>query len=393
VGPYREKEGSFYTVRQIWSPVQIAVQVLPPDFSGTLEVENHYDQTDLDTVRFRWRLVRFDLGSTDAGHRVLSEGSATTGSIAAHTAGTLPLGLPADRQGAHALLLDAYDASERLIAQWSWMLRSPGELRAEFVDPTSPAPAVATDGAESVSVAAAGRVYAFSKASAQLTSVSVEGQPLSFGNGPSLSVGTSTLESFDARQEGGDHVISATFSGDLRSITWRVLGNGWLSLSYEYRLVGNYDFFGVDFDYPEARLRSVQWLGRGPSRVWKNRMRGPWHDLWQRDKNDAITGQRWDYPEFKGYFADTYFARFQTTEGSFEVVMDSPDLFLRLYTPENGVNPQTAAMSFPGRDISFLHGIPAIGDKFLPPSQLGPQSQQHVLNGDFRATLYFRFAR
>ena len=38
VGPYREKEGSFYTIQEIWSPVQIMTAALTADFDGTLDV-------------------------------------------------------------------------------------------------------------------------------------------------------------------------------------------------------------------------------------------------------------------------------------------------------------------------------------------------------------------
>src|ERR1035441_5137193 len=42
MGPYREKEASYYTIKQIWSPVQLP-SALPMDFAGTLPVENHYE--------------------------------------------------------------------------------------------------------------------------------------------------------------------------------------------------------------------------------------------------------------------------------------------------------------------------------------------------------------
>jgi hypothetical protein len=95
-------------------------------------------------------------------------------------------------------------------------------------------------------------------------------------------------------------VIDATYSDNLEQVQWRVQGNGWLSLTYRYTLTGDYDYFWVGFDCPVVNVTSAEWLGRGPHRVWKNRMRGPWHDLWQRDYNNATPGQRWDLPAFKG---------------------------------------------------------------------------------------------
>jgi hypothetical protein len=71
--------------------------------------------------------------------------------------------------------------------------------------------------------------------------------------------------------------------------------------------------------------------------------------------------------------------------------MDSPGLFLRLYTPANGPSPQTAAMTFPPRDISFLHGIAPIGNKFLGPADTGPEGAAHSIQGARAETIYFRF--
>ncbi len=57
VGPHREKEGSFDTVREIWSPVQVvAPEKLPADFRGVLPVENRYDFTNLNQCSFAWQL-------------------------------------------------------------------------------------------------------------------------------------------------------------------------------------------------------------------------------------------------------------------------------------------------------------------------------------------------
>jgi hypothetical protein len=301
------------------------------------------------------------------------------------------LALPVNFAEAHALLLDAIDTSGRLVGRWSWMLQVPSQLRSGIVPDDSGEPAVATDQDDHVTVSAVGVTYTFSKANGTLTEVSAGGRSYPLRNGPTPSIETATLMSFSSAQDGNSYTLTATYTGGMDEVVWTVLGNGWLRLAYRYSLSGTFPYFGVDFDCAESDVMSVDWLGRGPSRVWKNRMRGPWHDLWQRPRNDAITGQHWDYPEFKGYFADVSFARFHTVAGSVDVVMDSPGLFLRLYTPANGPNPQTAAMTFPPRDISIMHGISPIGDKFLTPEDTGPQGQPHSLQDTFEATLYFRF--
>jgi hypothetical protein len=59
VGPRHEREGSFHTVRDVFSPVQIDAPVLDEKFSGKLVVHNRYDMTSLAECKFAWSLLRF----------------------------------------------------------------------------------------------------------------------------------------------------------------------------------------------------------------------------------------------------------------------------------------------------------------------------------------------
>jgi len=391
VGPYRQKEGSYYTIRQIWSPVRISMAKLAADFAGAIPVSNDYAFLNLNTVTFQWQLVQFDLGSTSGGHTVMAEGTAQTASIAPGASGTLTLPLPANWSTAHALMLDATDAAGTLVGRWSWGITSPTQMRSAIVNATSTGTAAATDGASATTVTAGGAAYSFSKTSGQLSSVTANGKKFSLSNGPVLSSGTGTLKSFSGAQDGNDYVITVTYTGDLQQVLWRIMGNGWIGLTYRYSLNGNYDHHGVTFSYPEAQVLGADWLGRGPARVYKNRMQGPWLDIWQRDKNDAVTGQVWTYSEFKGYYSDLYWARLRTSEGAILFVIDTPDVFLRLYTPANGPSPQTATAVYPTGDVSFLHGISPMGNKFSAASDTGPQGQQNAVNSTIEGSIYLHF--
>ena len=59
VGPHREREGSYYTIREMWSPVYIETKNNTPGFNGKIEVENRYIFSNLDKVKFEWKLVSF----------------------------------------------------------------------------------------------------------------------------------------------------------------------------------------------------------------------------------------------------------------------------------------------------------------------------------------------
>jgi hypothetical protein len=135
----------------------------------------------------------------------------------------------------------------------------------------------------------------------------------------------------------------------------------------------------------------MQWLGRGPYRVWKNRMKGGQVGLWSNPYKNDIPAVTWDFPEFKGYYRDWHWVVFQTKEGDITIVNDSDDVFLGVYRPNDGPIPANTKLNVPDTGIAFLHGIPPIGNKFHLPEIVGPQSQKNVAAGTYRGTFWFRF--
>ena len=163
-------------------------------------------------------------------------------------------------------------------------------------------------------------------------------------------------------------------------------------MEYRYHRTGNQSFLGVNLDYPEAKVQGLTWLGNGPYRVYKNRTRGQIPGVWTKAYNNAATGSSgFQYPEFKGYHANTYWAGLRTTEGTITMVAAEENLFLRLFTPAVGPDPVNATVDYPAGGISFLDGIPAIGNKFHGATSLGPESQPVVATGDYHRSVYFRF--
>ena len=63
VGPHHEKEGSFFAVKEIWSPVQITNLAFEPD-KLRMRLENHYDFLDLERCSLRWRALRLPAAGT-----------------------------------------------------------------------------------------------------------------------------------------------------------------------------------------------------------------------------------------------------------------------------------------------------------------------------------------
>jgi len=177
---------------------------------------------------------------------------------------------------------------------------------------------------------------------------------------------------------------------------WKMHKNGLLELNYKYELNGKFDFTGISFNFPEDHMLSVKWLGNGPYRVWKNRMKGVSFNVWENAYNNTTTGYSpWIYPEFKGYFSDISWMEFNTVEGKFLVASGESDLFVRLFEFYGlpGIEPHP---SLPPGDISFLDRIPPIGSKMSTrinarPATMGPESQTNDVNNTFERTLYFYF--
>jgi hypothetical protein len=401
VGPYREKEASFFTIKDVWSPVFLELgrlDRLPSTFDGRFRVDNRYDFTSLSQVTFGWQLVRFPGPDMPAAGAVnTAQGTVPAPAVAPGERGTLALALPGDWRESDALSLTAFDPQGHAISSWTWMLKSPEDVRRRVV--ASRGRATGRESAGGVVLEAGGTRVAIDRATGQLASVERDGRHVSLANGPRIVDGKATLSSLTHGPDGDGYFVEASYDGNLKQARWRMDGSGWLELSYRYENPGRHAHLGVTFDYPEDQVTGLRWLGRGPFRVWKNRMQGNRFDVWRKPYNDTRTGADWTYPEFKGHHADLYWAVLQTKELPITVVTDTEDLFLRVLTPRNGVDPTFTAVPFPDGDISFLHAIPPIGTKFAGAETLGPEGQlneavrDHPLQlmGGYAARLFFRF--
>jgi len=145
------------------------------------------------------------------------------------------------------------------------------------------------------------------------------------------------------------------------------------------------------FDYPENKMNKMKWVGRGPYRVWKNRTKGGRLDIWSNDYKDHTPGLTWDFPEFRGYYTGWHWAVFETQEGKITLLNGTKDTFLGVYRPKNGPDPRSTGLDLPATGISLLHGIPAIGTKFIKAPEHGPQSRRNEASGKYKAAACFYF--
>ncbi len=392
LGPFGEKGGSYSAVKEIWSPVFLKqMDHLAKGLKITME--NRFDFINLKDCLFEWKLIEFPLPDSAQTNDILhASGTARGPDIAPHQTGSISLELGENWSQSDALFLTAYDPRGRELWTWTRPLNGSRLIPGRIVT-SDGGPIGAMEDSQHLSITAAGTRFVFSKADASLVTLVREGREYSLANGPRSLQGSSQVNKFEHRPDERGHLITASLSGGLKQLEWIVLPSGWLRLSYSYSPTGEHDFLGISFDYPEALVRGVKWLGSGPYRVWKNRQAGTRLGVWENPYKNNVPGRTWDFPEFKGYFANLHWLRLDTQEGPVTVVSATPNLYFRLFTPEiagEGLDRHTE-VPFPEGDISFLHAIPPIGTKFHKPSELGASGQPNQANGEYTATLYFKF--
>lgn len=400
VGPHGEKSGSFDAVRDIWCPVQIPLAELPGDFAGTLPVRNRYDFLNLSGVTFEWRLMKFAPPGALLFHRtLLAHGRLTGPDLAPRTDGEMTLPLPADWREADSLHLTAIDSRQRELWTWSWRWKTGAAAIGNAVQGKE---AVTFSDTVGDIVVTAGRNAArFSKATGRLAGLERDGRRVSLSDGPRLAayrrIGRSLvpvgadagrLKSLDTRRDGEAVVVTAAYDGAFREVRWTIAPDGDVRLDYEFNGPGLVDLLGVDFDYPEEKMKSKEWLGRGPGRVWANRLRGVQFERWETDYNDPIPGVSWIYPEFKGWFSRWEWMAFSTTEGRFALLNDGGHAFAGVYAPRDGKN--NPVLVLPRLGLGAYQVIPAIGTKQSEPSNLGPQGQPQDVTGPVKGSLVIR---
>lgn len=400
VGPYRQKEGSFYAVKEIWSPIHIAMERLPEDFDGTVEIENRYDFTNLRECLFDVRLVNFPSPSDGTnGHKILFRHAFPGPDIAPHAKGVSPLGLPENWRNADALYLIASDVYGRELWTWSWDLREPnyycdkyahggsgrdGKVNVDMTNDTPPDLRVTT-GEMSV---------IFSTAHGRLAKIIKNGREIQFGGGPRFVGEGDYVRRGDTIPNRQDNSVQIAYTYDgrnMRYVYWTIYPSGWVLLEYEYQCDRAFDVLGVDFPYPQEKIHGMRLLAEGPYRVWKNRLKGGVLDVWSNRYKNDVPGVTWDFPEFKGYYKDWRWAVFTTEDGTITVVNETPELFLGVYRPNDGPAPANTRLNVPDTGIALLHGIPAIGTKFNKAEALGPMSQKNQASGVYRGAVWFHF--
>ncbi|MFC2137127.1 glycoside hydrolase family 2 TIM barrel-domain containing protein [Bacteroidota bacterium] len=400
LGPYREKEGSYFTIKEVWSPIFFEHKEITKAFDGDLIIENRYHYTNIKDCKFTWELSKMPLPfSNDKTES--KTGKINSPDIIPGHKEKLKIELPEDWHEYDILYIKASDPYNREIYTWNWHISLPSDIANKIIKIEGKDKIVIEEKDTLTIVRVNGAIITFNKNTGLLQEVKNNYGIIPISNGPLLCDGEMDFKNLVYRQEGENLILESIFGekSNYKSLKWNVYPSGWVRLEVEYR-PENYlsDFMGINFSFPEEDVTGIQWMGDGPYRVWKNRMQGNTLNVWEKDYNNTITGDRdYIYPEFKGYHSRLYWAKIITTGQPFLVVCNDEDVFLRLFTPEFPSNPYNTAPPFPKGDISFLQGIPPIGTKSQIPENMGPSGRKNMYFDYWKArpkkmTLFFNFS-
>lgn len=373
--PYRQPEASFYTIREVWSPIYIDRLYVSPSFDGRVLVSNRYLFTHLSECSMKYRVKGLD-------GQILCEDVVILPAAAPGESGYARFDLPADFRKGDVLELMAYNSQGEEVCSWTAPIH---RADAQEVSPSG--------------VAACGTIVFDEQGMMRMDSL--------VGPFP-VGMKAEVIKHKQYKEADGTVVNTFWYKGGIDSIRWRQTPDGLLHMDAvmlnDERGHGMRQFLtdeskwtiGLSFSYPEGMVDSVHWVGRGPYRVWRNRLKGQQFGAWSLAYNNTVTGDYNSptpplYPEFKGYRSDFRRMEMQNKDGSsWSVATLNEGLYLRLFTPEEAVDQTPGEMGglqeteprkqersmvrFPKGDISFLLSIPPI-QSYKPLEQLGPQSQ------------------
>lgn len=420
VGPRREKEGSFYAIRSQWSPVQIKPLLITEHFDGSFFISNEYIYTNLKDCRMTYEVLSCDIPMQGAVSRILARGEVTLPALSPGETGKARFSLPASFAEGDVLKLEAFDRDGHRICDWSFPIRlaNPYFQRhlVQLSTGLSGNTVSACNNGKEIVLKSEKVSVTFDAATGMILRVLSGNTEIPLTNGP-VAVGMKMVyqpASSYVRQDSEEAVFCARYKGGADSIVWRLTSQGLLYMDAVLlnRASGGGGFddafmdtevynLGLTFSYPERICKGMKWLGRGPYRVWKNRIPGTNYGIWHKDYNNTVTGESYDnlvYPEFKGYHANMYWATFESDTAPFTVYSRTDGIFYRVFTPEEPKGSAKRTMpEFPEGDISFLLDIPAICS-FKPIEQQGPNSQPgniRIKKGDegLRLNLMFDFRK
>ncbi|MGJ5640551.1 glycoside hydrolase family 2 TIM barrel-domain containing protein [Formosa sp. S-31] len=417
LGPHREKEGSFFTVKEVWSPIQFEPKQITSTFDGSFLIRNDYIYTNLNSCKMEYRVVQAHkkaLYSKETS-TIIAKNPIVINDIKPGETRAISFDLPANFFEGDWLEITATDQHGRTIYTWSWPIHRAPHYADKFInqDNNSNSAKISQNGKQ-ITLSSAALALVLDSNTGEIVSIKNKQASIPFNNGPRPIGMKAEVESTSFKSYKDSVVCNVKYTGGIDHINWTMYNDGRLKMQaimlknagqssgFDGAFIqGEISKFGLTFDFPEEGVQSLKWIGNGPYRVWKNRIKGTTMGLWEKKYNKTITGESFEnlvYPEFKGYHANMLAANLRTEHGDLKFFSASDKLFLRLFTPDlpkKAVSKVFPQPEFPEGNISFMFEIPGMR-AFKSLQDQGPESQPtniRIKNGDegISMSLWFDF--
>jgi hypothetical protein len=377
VGPFHEKEGSYNAIKEIWSPVVFEKKEITSQFDGSFNLENRYLYSNIAQCRFNWRFKSF----RDSSLKDL-KGMVGAPNILPGNRGILKIALPLGWKAYDVLYLTANGNDGKEIFTWSFPITKPIAFVKKVLQSEMKGRIEVNEQDSTFYVNANGVQIRINKQNGSLVEVRNAKGVIPLSNGPIVQEAVNNFSNFAHHFISDTLTITSAFDRkkSYNTLQWTVYPSGIIKMQVYYFPAEYFTWFdGVNFSLPENQIREVEYMGKGPYRVWKNRLKGNQFGTWDKKYNDTETAESWNYPEFKGYYSNMYWCRFITNTQPFTVYTENEDLFLRLYSAAFKTDPwHNYEPLFPNGDISFMQGIPSIGTKNQRAETTGPMGMKNI---------------
>ncbi|WP_298878693.1 glycoside hydrolase family 2 TIM barrel-domain containing protein [uncultured Polaribacter sp.] len=397
VGPNGEKDGSYYAVREIWSPVRINEDKITSSFKGKLTIENKFDFVNLNECKINWKLIAFETPNTSAsGFRTVATGKVNEPSIAAGNVGELSIEFPENQPKFDALTIEVIDNQGLLVYEKRLLL----EKESVFFQ-TSKQKKVIQDDKNPFLFYIGETTILFDEYSGVLKTIAVKGKDTGIKNFPFIDVKRAdTLKIKPNKKRVGEvsvetkddnFIIESKNHNGFEIMRWTIKPSGELKLDYTYSVEkGVYEYAGIGMEVKAKAVKSKRWLGEGPTRIWKNRVEGGIYDVHAVEKKINIPGKVYNQPEFEGCFAPWQWAVFHMEDNLSIGFQNNSDLILGVLNPINGENARMASWKYPKKEgFYFFNVIPAVGSKWKKPTEFGPDAHPSLINKSLSGSVSF----
>lgn len=379
VGPHHEKEGSFFTIKEIWSPIHMQRREIAAGFDGKFDIENRYQFTNANSCTYFWKLKKFETENVKEVTGVINAPNILPGAK-----GHLQVALPENWNAYDVLYITIKDQYKQELFTWSFTISRPVQKAHEVIALTKDAQDVKiVDSTIAYKIKVKDVELTFDKLNGLLQQVRNAKGIIPLANGPVIEGGINNFSGIRINYDADKNVvINSTYNKkkSFNTLQWIIHRNGWVQLKVNYFPDSLHTkMLGINFNLPENKMRSVTYLGKGPYRVWKNRLKGGQFNIWTKKYNDTETGEQWNYPEFKGYHANFYGGIINADAQNFTIATETEDLFLRLYSAKWKTDQwHNYEPWFPKGDISFMNAIPSIGSRTQTRETTGPMGLDNI---------------